>query len=317
MNIIVSAARFIFLVDMGKPMGNILTVTNLKKNYKEVKAVNDISLTVKEGELFCLLGKNGAGKTTSINIIITLLKKDAGEVFLHDSSDTKYIRNNIGVLFQENIFDSNLTVKENILFYGSLYIKSKTKIEERYNEIRELLQLQEFENKRFCKLSGGQKRKAEIGRSLFTNPKILFLDEPTTGLDPETRVLVWKILKDLQVKFNTTLFLTTHYMEEAALADTIVIIDKGIVVCEGSPLSLKERYSFDTVIIETNEPIIFKKYLELNNFLYSQKNDIFEISIKDSEDSIKIISDNKDIIKNLEVKKGNMDDVFIRAVGGK
>ena len=207
-------------------MDYIMRVENLVKSYGDVIAVNDISFSVRRGSLFAFLGPNGAGKSTTINIMTTLLDANSGKVYLNEQTDDVYFRNKIGVVFQGNVLDNDLTVKENLVFRGSLYMNDKHLVMKRYHELREYLNFSEFENQRYKTLSGGQKRRAEIARALFSNPEILLLDEPTTGLDPETRQIVWKVIDDLKNNRGMTIFLTTHYMEEAANADHVVIINK-------------------------------------------------------------------------------------------
>ena len=177
-------------------MDKILEVSNLYKKYGDLIAVNDISFYVKRGELYAFLGQNGAGKSTTIRMIITLLEKNGGIVKLDGHTEDAYIRQHIGVVFQENVLDGLLTVKENLYTRGALYIDSKAGVTKRYNELAQKLGLYEIENQRFKTLSGGQKRRVEIARALFSNPKLLILDEPTTGLDPETRQVIWRVIKD-------------------------------------------------------------------------------------------------------------------------
>ena len=226
-------------------LDNILQINNLSKAFGNIKAVNNISFSVKKGSFFAFLGQNGAGKSTTIKIITTLLKQDSGEVLLNGEFNETNIRKKIGVVFQENVLDGLLTVKENLYSRGVLYINNKVKLQARYLEIIKKLKLEDIEKQLFKTLSGGQKRRVEIARALFANPEILILDEPTTGLDPETRKMVWEILHQLRIDEKITIFLTTHYMEEAANADYVVIIHKGNIVARGSPSSLKEQYSKD------------------------------------------------------------------------
>ena len=220
----------------------LLEVKNLSKSFKEIKAVDDISFSVLEGSLFSFLGPNGAGKSTTIKMIIALVEKDSGSFLLNGTDNKNSIRKQIGVVFQENVLDPDLSVKENLMLRGALYLKNKTAVKNRYIELVKKLELSDFENQRFKTLSGGQKRRVEIARALFSNPVLLLLDEPTTGLDPETRQMVWKVIDKLRKEDNITVFLTTHYMEEAANADYIVIIDKGKIKVEGTPDDLKELY---------------------------------------------------------------------------
>ncbi len=297
-------------------MDVILSVSHLKKSFGDIKAVDDISFDVRRGSLFAFLGPNGAGKSTTINMISTLLQKDEGDILLNNQKGENYFRNKIGVVFQSNILDNDLTVKENLLYRGALYINDKAGVLKRYEELKKYLKLDEFENQRFKTLSGGQKRRSEIARALFSNPEILFLDEPTTGLDPETRKVVWKVIDDLRKEKNMTIFLTTHYMEEAAIADHVVIINKGKIVAEGTPNELKDKYSYDRLKIVPNDKKELVAYLDKINKPFIKVSDEYIMQVDEAVETIDIICHQKSNIKQLEVIKGTMDDVFIRVIGG-
>ncbi len=295
-------------------MDAIIKATQLYKAYGTIQAVNNVSFDVKRGSLFAFLGPNGAGKSTTIHILTTLLKADQGTVTINGKTESNYIRHKIGVVFQDNVLDEDLTVKENLMLRGALYLSSKTEIVKRYNELSNFLGFEHYANQRFRTLSGGQKRRVEIARALLSNPEILLLDEPTTGLDPETRQVVWRVIDDLKTKHGLTIFLTTHYMEEAARADHVVIIDKGQIVVEGTPAFLKEKYSQDRLII-----VPYDKAKLINVLLdvpYQKVADQFVITVDNSKESLKIIDLVKDNIQSFEVIKGNMDDVFINVIGG-
>ena len=294
---------------------NILEVKNLKRYYGEIKAVDDITFSVRKGSFFAFLGQNGAGKSTTIKVITTLLKKESGEVLVNGTDDEAYIRNKIGVVFQENVCDNLLTVKENLISRGVLYLKTRDKVLARYNDLVKRFQLEDIENRKFKTLSGGQKRRVEIARALFSNPEILILDEPTTGLDPETRNLVWKVLDTLQKEEGITIFLTTHYMEEASNADYVVIIHKGKLVALGSPSELKNKYSKDYFKLVPNDKTKLVEKLNKNKRIYKKVSDEYLIEINSTKDSIDLIMELKDNIKSFEVRKGTLDDVFINVIG--
>ncbi|MBE0700302.1 MAG: ABC transporter ATP-binding protein [Acholeplasmataceae bacterium] len=297
-------------------MDYILKVENLVKKYGDLVAVNDISFTVRRGSLFAFLGPNGAGKSTTINVITTLLNANSGRVFLNEQTDEKYFRSKIGVVFQGNVLDEDLTVKENLMYRGSLYISTPQKVKQRYEELRSYLNFGDFENQRFKTLSGGQKRRAEIARALFSNPEILLLDEPTTGLDPETRKIVWNLIDNLKNKKGMTIFLTTHYMEEAANADHVVIINKGKIVAEGTPAKLKDAYSYDSFkVVAIDKPSMVRQ-LETLKRNYVKIADQYIMQVEDAKDAIGLIETLKDNILQFEVVKGTMDDVFINVIGG-
>lgn len=300
---------------MNKLNDNILEVSNLKKYFDNTKAVDDISFQVRRGSFFAFLGQNGAGKSTTIQCITTLLDKDEGYIVMDGNQDDSYIRNHVGVVFQENVLDSLLTVKENLLTRGAMFHKSKEELMKRYNELLVKLKLTEIEKQKFKTLSGGQKRRVEIARALFSNPTLLIMDEPTTGLDPETRRLVWEIIASLQKEEGITVFLTTHYMEEAAEADYVVIINKGKIVATGSPAELKAKYSDDFFKVVPKDKTSLVTYLDDRNLEYKKVSDQYIIPISDIEMAISLVVDLKDNIRWFEVVHGTLDDVFLEIVG--
>lgn len=297
-------------------MDAIIKVNHLVKSYGTVLAVNDISFEVKRGSLFAFLGPNGAGKSTTINIMTTLLDQNSGTVYLNEQTDESYFRNKIGVVFQGNVLDDELTVKENLFCRGSLYRNDKIEVKKRYEELRSYLNLVEFENQRYKTLSGGQKRRTEIARALFSNPEILLLDEPTTGLDPETRQMVWKVIEDLKKNHGMTIFLTTHYMEEASNADHVVIINKGKIVAEGTPAILKEKYSYDRLKVVAHDKKQMVEQLQSIQRPYQKIADQFILTVEDTKDTLSVIDQIRENIKQFEVVKGTMDDVFLNVIGG-
>ena len=230
----------------------VLLLDNVTKTIKGRQIIKEISFSIKQGEVMGFLGPNGAGKSTTINIICTTLAKTSGEILVNGltlGKDDEKIRHNIGVVFQNGVLDNMLTVKENILTRASFYNLSSDTITKRLQSIANLLSMNDFLNRPYGKLSGGQRRKADIARAVINQPKILFLDEPTTGLDPATRVKVWEIIDHLRKDEGMTIFLTTHYMEEADRADNISIINEGKIVVTGTPNQLKEKYSTDSLRI--------------------------------------------------------------------
>ncbi|NLN50116.1 MAG: ABC transporter ATP-binding protein [Acholeplasmataceae bacterium] len=292
---------------------NILVVNNLKKSYGQIKAVNDISFEVRRGNFFAFLGRNGAGKSTTIKIIAGLLNQDAGNFYLNGNNSSN--QSQIGVVFQDNVLDELLTVKENLYTRGLLFIKDKKLADERYLYLVEKLELQDIENQRFQTLSGGQKRRVEIARALFSKPELLILDEPTTGLDPESRKLVWKILENLRIAENITIFLTTHYMEEAANADYVIIIHEGCIVASGSPAMLKEQYSKDYFKVVPHNKAQLIDHLTTNNLKFKKVSNQFYIEINSTQETLDLIISIKENIKTFEVVNGTLDDVFVKVVG--
>ena len=295
-------------------MSNIIKIDNLNKSYGSIKAVNNLSFRVKDGELFSFLGINGAGKSTTINMIWGELKKDSGTILVCDKevdSDDKYIKRKIGVVFQESLLDKSLTVYDNLKIKASLYGITGNDFVKRYNELSKLFDLYEIERQTISQLSGGQKRRVDIARAMIHNPEILILDEPTTGLDPGTRKKIWKVLNSLRKNSKLTIFLTTHYMEEAVDSDYIVILDKGSIVAEGTPLELKNKFAYDMILIYNIDEDEIKKL----NKPYTKIRDGFKIEIKTLEEATELIIKNKSLFKDYEVVKGKMDDVFLNATG--
>ena len=228
----------------------MITVEHLVKNYGEVHAVKDISFKVRKGELFAFLGLNGAGKSTTINILSTVLPKTSGDVTVDGldlDREKDAIKRRIGIVFQGSVLDDRLIVRDNLTVRASFYGLRGRALKERVAEVTELFGLEDILSRPYGKLSGGQRRRADVARGLIHRPSILFLDEPTTGLDPQTRRRVWDVLHSLRKETGMTLFLTTHYMEEAADADTVVIMDDGAIVARGTPHELKTLYSGDYV----------------------------------------------------------------------
>ncbi len=294
-------------------MENIIEVKNLTKKYNDFVAVDKISFNVKKGELFSFLGPNGAGKSTTIRVLTTFYEKDNGDIKICDlvlGKNNDQIRQKIGVVFQESLLDDLLTVRENLMIRGSFY--DLENVNAKIKDLCKVMKLDEFIDKPYGKLSGGQRRRVDISRALLNEPEILFLDEPTTGLDPQTRSIVWDIIRKLQKDKNTTVFLTTHYMEEAAQSDKVAIIDYGKIVAYDTPEKLKLKYSSDLLKIIPKDMNIIKKKLKMD---FRIKGDMIVIEIKSSMDALSIIEKYKDYIEAFEVVRGNMDDVFINITG--
>jgi multidrug/hemolysin transport system ATP-binding protein len=295
-------------------MSDIIVVNNLWKRYQGIEAVKGISFSVEEGSFFALLGENGAGKSTTINIIATLLKKTSGDVIInhyHLDKEDEAIRNDIGIVFQENMLDKHLTVRENIISRGLLYGKSKKEIVGHMLELSEKIGIIDILDRRYGTLSGGQKRRADIVRALINNPRLLILDEPTTGLDPYARKCVWEVIKQLKEERKLTIFLTTHYMEEAVCADSIVIMDKGEIKAFGSPKQLRSEYSTDRLILGFHDLSSAQKRMDQFGCVYRKEKECFVIHVKNSIAALDIINQLRDEIESFEVIKGNMDDVFL------
>lgn len=298
----------------------IIEVKDLKKSYGKIQAVKGISFYVEQGKLFAFLGPNGAGKSTTIDIITTFLQKDSGAVMIDgliSGKDDDKIRAVIGAVFQDNMLDEMLTVKENIMMRGSLYGLRGKKLITAVEKAIASVEACDFQDRKYGKLSGGQRRRADIARALVNTPKILFLDEPTTGLDPQTRKNVWETIQKLQRETGMTVFLTTHYMEEAAEADYVVVIDNGEISAKGTPSYLKDKYAGDFLKLvpkkEKYKEILSK--LKNDNYKLSENADSIRINIAHTLDAIPIIESYKNDITSLEVVNGTMDDAFIAITG--
>lgn len=297
-------------------MKNIIEIKNLDKSFQDVHAVDDLSLVVKEGELFAFLGVNGAGKSTTISIMCGTLSKDGGEVIIDGmnvDNDMKSITKEIGVVYQTSALDAKLSVKDNLTSRASLYGITGKAAKERIAALSEMLDFKDLLPRTFEKLSGGQKRRVDVARALIHNPKILILDEPTTGLDPEARKLLWNVVTNLRKSRNMTVFLTTHYMEEAADADYVVILDKGKIAAEGTPLSLKNEYTGDFVTIYNAE----EEKVNALGLPYEKIRDAFKVSVKDTAEARDLIIKNPALFTDFEITKGKMDDVFLSVTGKK
>lgn len=299
-------------------MDKIIEVKNLKKNYGSVQAVKGIDFYVEGSSLFAFLGPNGAGKTTTINILSTLLTKDEGEIVVNGYKLGEHedeIRSSIGIVFQEGVLDPLLSVKENLEVRGSFYKLSKEVLKERIDKALSTTGIENLASRKYGSLSGGQKRRTDIARALIHAPKILFLDEPTTGLDPQTRKNVWNTIMRLKNEENMTVFLTTHYMEEADMADYVVIIDNGEIVAKGTPSFLKDTFSKDILRIKPKNPIGLDKYLTAKNIRFDKQIDIFVIKLENTLESIDLINEVKDNIESFQVLNGTLDDAFINITG--
>ncbi|MDD6250055.1 MAG: ABC transporter ATP-binding protein [Bacillales bacterium] len=295
-------------------MEEIISIKNLNKTFKEVKAVNNLSFKVKKGEFFAFLGINGAGKSTTISIMCGELTRDSGEVYIDGKNideQMESIKVKMGVVYQKNVLDDPLTVKDNLKFRAALYGIHGKEFEEKYEKLASLLDFADLSSRTYGKLSGGQKRRVDIARALIHDPEILILDEPTTGLDPQTRKTVWKVVNDLRKEKGLTVFLTTHYMEEVTDADYIVILNKGEIVAEGSPLELKNKYTGDFISIYN----VSKEDIVLLGLPFSEIPNGYRIEVANTYEATKLIINNPNLFKDYEVIKGKMDDVFLNATG--
>ena len=299
-------------------MEKIIDVTGLKKSYGDIEAVKGIDFYVEKGRLFAFLGPNGAGKSTTIDMISTFLKPDSGTVFVDGyelgKSDND-IRNIIGVVFQDGLLDELLTIEENLCVRGAFYGLRGQALRNAVRETAGQTGIEPLLKRPYGKLSGGQRRRCDIARGLINKPKILFLDEPTTGLDPQTRKNIWETIQQIQTESGMTVFLTTHYMEEAAEADFVIVIDDGKISAKGTPSELKQKFSCDRLILACTDKIALTDILNSQNLEYREISDTFEISLSTTMDALPIIERSREFISGFEVLRGTMDDVFLTITG--
>lgn len=297
-------------------MQDIIKIDGLYKSFKDVKAVQNLSFKVKKGELFAFLGVNGAGKSTTISIMCGQLAKDDGKVYINGvdlDENIDSVKRDLGVVFQNSVLDKQLTVKENLECRASLYGIYGSEFEQRLSELSKTLDFADFVNRPLGKLSGGQRRRIDIARAIFHKPKILILDEPTTGLDPQTRKLLWQVISDLQKNEEMTVFLTTHYMEEASEADYVVILDSGKIVAEGTPIALKNTYAGDSITLYS----VDERAVAGLNLPYEKVVGGYKISVPNTAQATKLILANPELFNDYEIVKGKMDDVFLSVTGKK
>lgn len=293
----------------------IIEIEHLKKSFKDVKAVDDLSFNVKEGELFAFLGVNGAGKSTTINIISGVLGKDEGTVKVcGEDVDHGKIKSKIGIVFQNSVLDKRLSAYDNIKYRANLYGIFGADFQKRLDELDSLLDLKDILKRPLVKLSGGQKRRVDIARALVHNPELLILDEPTTGLDPQTRITVWNVVEKLRKERGLTVFLTTHYMEESANSDYVVILDSGKKAAEGTPHDLKNRYASDFIRFYKHLDEA-EKALAPFGYAFKRERDFLEVELKSTAEVAGHIQANPELFDDFEVLKGNMDNVFLKVTG--
>ena len=295
----------------------IIEIDNLHKSFKEVKAVDGISFKVKEGELFSFLGVNGAGKSTTINIISGVLNKDSGKVSVcgYDIDERpNEIKSKIGIVFQNSVLDKKLSVYENLKYRANLYGIFGTEFKTRLAEMTELLDLKDILKRPLAKRSVGQKRRIDIARALIHRPQLLILDEPTTGLDPKTRITVWNVVEKLRKESGLTVFLTTHYMEEASNSDYVVIIDAGKIAVEGTPHELKNEYASDFIKLYNHREEA-EKYFSALGYAIKNERDFTQIELTDTAETAKFFKEMPQLFEDFEVLKGNMDNVFLKVTG--
>ncbi|MBQ2701918.1 MAG: ABC transporter ATP-binding protein [Clostridia bacterium] len=293
-----------------------IKIEGLYKSYGNVKAVSDLSFKVKEGEFFAFLGVNGAGKSTTISILCGQLQKDGGRVEINGKSveeNDVESRRDLGVVFQNSVLDKSLSVYDNLKIRAALYGMDKTTFETRLEELKVTFELDEILKRPVGKLSGGQRRRVDLARAILHRPKILILDEPTTGLDPQTRRSVWGVVEELRKTEKMTVFLTTHYMEEAADADYVVILDSGKIAAEGTPRELKNKYTGDFISLYN----VDEESVQRLGKPYTKEGEVYRLCVENAKVATELIVRYPELFTDYEITKGKMDDVFLAVTGKK
>ena len=296
----------------------ILEVEGLKKAYGMVQAVRGIDFEVADGALFAFLGPNGAGKSTTIDMLCTLLRPDGGRVTLDGhllGREDDAIRKAIGVVFQDSLLDRYLTVRENLITRGGFYGLRGAALKRAVAQAAAWTGVEELLDRPYGKLSGGQRRRADIARALVHTPRLLFLDEPTTGLDPQTRRNVWETVHGLQRQTGMTVFLTTHYMEEAAGADEVVVIDDGRVAARGAPDALRQRYASDKLRLMARDAGALRARLERRGTPFQEKAGVFTLPLSSTLDALPLLQAYEADLTGFEVVSGTLDDAFMGITG--
>lgn len=297
-------------------MEQIISIDGLCKSFGDVKAVQNLSFQVKKGELFAFLGVNGAGKSTTISILCGQVAKDAGSVFVCGEDVEKgmeKICRKLGVVFQNSVLDKALTVRDNLQSRAALYGITGKEFKKRLADLASLLDFENLLNRTVGKLSGGQRRRIDIARAILHKPELLILDEPTTGLDPQTRKLLWNVVRNLRRTDGMTVLLTTHYMEEAADADYVVIIDSGKISAEGTPLELKNKYTGDFITLYG----VSEDNINNLGLPFEKIRDAVRVSVPDTRAATQLILEHPELFSDYEITKGKMDDVFLAVTGKK
>lgn len=301
-------------------MDPIIQVKNFTKRYGDFVAVNDISFDVEEGSIFAFLGPNGAGKSTTINTLCTIFEKTSGSLLIDGKDVTAQkseVRSTIGVVFQDSTLDAKMTIEENLKMHCVFYNIPKREVEERIQFVLKLVDLVAERKKLVAALSGGMKRRVEIARGLIHYPKVLFLDEPTTGLDPQTRAHIWEYIIKLQKERNITIFLTTHYMEEAEICSKVAIIDGGVIVAHDTPYALKKKYTRDKAYISTKNEAALERLLTEHDLNFIKKDGYYRVEAEYLAGLLEVLSIHKEYVTNIEIKKGTFNNVFLEITGKK
>ena len=298
----------------------IVKVENLVKQYGSITAVDGISLEVEEGTIFGFLGPNGAGKTTTINVLCTLLSASSGKATINGydcATESSEVRKSIGIVFQDTTLDKDLTAYENLVFHAYLYGVKKSEIKPRVLDAIRFVDLYDRKDDLVKKYSGGMKRRLEVARGLIHRPKVLFLDEPTLGLDPQSRANLWEFISELPKKHNVTIFMTTHYMEEAEVCNKIAIIDNGKIIAEGSPEELKKTVGGDVISLKTKDNKWSKEEIKrLFDIEAEEKNGELYLTSNRGDACIpELIRGLSDMVISVKLQRPTLNDVFLKLTG--
>lgn len=295
-----------------------IEVAGLTKRYRDKIAVDDISFSVDDGGVFAFVGTNGAGKSTTIGCLTTVLPFEAGTVVVngHDvRREGERVRESIGVVFQDSLLDPLLTSRENLRLRGRLSRLQNPRLDARIGELSDLIDLGEFLDRPYGRLSGGQRRRVDIARALLHAPAVLFLDEPTAGLDPASRAIVWRTLHELSSRGDLTIFLTTHYLEETEEAARVCIIDGGRLIADDTPARLRARHSRSILTIATDRPEELVALARAAGGDPERTGDVVEIGVPDAVTARGILAAHGDRVRDFEFRHGRMDDVFLALTG--
>ncbi|MFV0396347.1 MAG: ABC transporter ATP-binding protein [Coprobacillaceae bacterium] len=295
-------------------MGNILEVKDLEKSFRNKKVIEQSNFSIKEGEFLALLGPNGAGKSTTIAIICGLLSFENGEINICGhvlSKENNTIRKQIGIVFQNSVLDDILTLKSNLLLRCGFYNLTKKQAMHRVNELIVLCRLEKFVNQKVSTLSGGERRRGDIARALIAEPRLLILDEPTTGLDPQSRVQIWETIESLQKKSSMAILLTTHYLEEAEKANQIMMMNHGKIIAKGSVQELPKKFSVSTLILYSRYLPMLEKVLRNNYISFISNNERVEIRIHSNSNPLSILNKVEIYVDRFEVRTGTIEDAFL------
>ena len=296
-----------------------ISVRGLTKRYGSTTAVDDISFDVEPGSVFAFLGTNGAGKSTTIGCLTTVNPFEAGTAEVagfNVRSAGERVRRNIGVVFQESILDPLLTGRENLRVRARFYSSDRAANDARINELAGMIGLEDFLDRRYGTYSGGQRRRVDIARALLHAPPIIFLDEPTAGLDPASRAIVWSTIHELRDRHGLTVFLTTHYMEETEEADRVCIIDAGRIIADGTPAELRAAHSSSILTVTTaDRPGLVALAEELGGTVKSTEGAVVRIGVETAETARLILAGHGAAVQDFEFRHGTMDDVFLSLTG--